>query len=115
MPLSPARSAAPPLVTTLLAVAGISIAMTARASGHRLLSPLAMSCLACHEPAVDAATMPSLAVYSSAAIAASLRAARDQPQPGSIMARYAQFLTDAEIDALASELGSGKPDTAAGR
>lgn len=43
--------------------------------------------------------------YPSARIAASLRAARDQPEPGSIMARFAQHLSDAEIDVLAAELG----------
>jgi hypothetical protein len=39
------------------------------------------------------------------AIAAYLRQVRDAPPPGSIMARFTSKLTDAEIDALALELG----------
>lgn len=88
------------LIASLLA-AGPAVAAPAKA-----LSPLAMSCLACHQPAVNAASMPSLTHYSADAIAASLRAARDQPQPGSIMARFAVKLGDAEIDQLAAELGA---------
>lgn len=96
------------LLTALLLAVGSPLAAPATS-----LSPLALSCLACHEPTVDAATMPSLARFSATAIAASLRAARDDPQPGSIMARYAQFLSDAEIAALAAELGRAAPATAA--
>ncbi|WP_293391169.1 hypothetical protein [Nevskia sp.] len=77
------------------------------------LSPLAQSCQGCHQPAVNAATMPALSGYPSARIAASLRAARDQPEPGSIMARFAQHLSNAEIDSLAAELG--KPGKAGAR
>lgn len=72
-------------------------------------SPLALSCQGCHQPAVDAATMPALSKRSPAQIAASLHAARDQPAAGSIMARFAQHLSDAEIDALAAELGKPAP------
>lgn len=49
--------------------------------------------------------MPSLAGYPAARIAASLRAARETPAPGAIMARFAQYLSDTEIEALAAELG----------
>lgn len=69
------------------------------------LSPLAQSCQGCHQPAVNATTMPALGSHSSVQIAGSLRAARDQPKPGSIMARFALHLSDAEIDSLAAELG----------
>jgi cytochrome c553 len=93
------------LLTALLLAVGSALAAAPATS----LSPLALSCLACHEPTVDASTMPSLARFSAAAIAASLRAARDDPQLGSIMARYAQFLSDAEIEALAAELGRVEP------
>lgn len=98
MPLSRHR-----LTTALLAsllATGIAVAGTAKP-----LSPLALSCQGCHQPAVDAATMPALGRYPAATIAAKLRAAREEPEPGSIMARYAQYLSDAEIDGLAAELG----------
>lgn len=78
---------------------------TAGAAPSKRLSPLALSCQGCHQPAVNAASMPSLAGYSALKIAASLRAARETPAPGSIMARFAQYLSDAEIEALAAELG----------
>lgn len=92
-----------PLTAVLLAsllVVGPAMAGTAKP-----LSPLALSCQGCHQPATNAATLPSLAGYSAEKIAASLKAARDQPEPGSIMARFAQYLNDAEIDGLAAELG----------
>lgn len=93
----------PRFVTVLIALllaTGPAVAAPAKS-----LSPLALSCLACHQPAVNAASMPALDHYAPAAIAASLRAARDQPQPGSIMARFAVKLGDAEIEQLAAELG----------
>lgn len=68
-------------------------------------SPLALSCLGCHQPAVNSAEMPALLRLPPAAIEASLKAARDQPQSGAIMARFAAKLSDAEIAALAAELG----------
>lgn len=95
------------LTAALLATPGLA------AAGTKAPSPLALSCLACHAPEVDAATMPALHHLSPEALAASLRASRDDPQPGSIMARYTQFLTDAEIDALAAELGRVSPRPAA--
>jgi len=93
-----------------LLVAGLTAAAPALATPSAIsasrLSPLALSCQGCHQPAVNAASMPSLAGYSAARIAASLRAAREAPEPGSIMARFAKALTDTEIDALAAELGT---------
>lgn len=98
----PPRPRLAALLTALLLAAGNAVAAQA-------LSPLALSCQGCHQPAVNAASMPALNRYSPAAIAASLKAARETPEPGSIMARFAQYLSDAEIDALARELG--KPGT----
>lgn len=95
----PPRSRLAALLTALLLAAGNAVAAQA-------LSPLALSCQGCHQPAVNAATMPALSRYPADKIAASLKAAREEPQPGSIMARFAQYLTDAEIAALAAELGS---------
>jgi len=85
----------------LLLAAGIAAPAAAKAP----LSPLALSCQGCHQPVVDAATMPALGRYPAATIAAKLRAAREEPEPGSIMARFAQYLSDTEIDGLAAELG----------
>ena len=99
MPILTAVRALPALA--LLAGGSLAQAATPAAAP----SPLALSCMACHQPAVDAATMPSLARREARAIAASLRAARDDPQRGSIMARFAEGLNDAEIEALAAELG----------
>lgn len=98
---------APRLLFALsLIAAGTARPVIAAAQPARLqLSPLASSCQGCHQPAVNAGTMPALSGYPSARIAASLRAARDQPEPGSIMARFTLHLSDAEIDALAAELG----------
>ncbi len=95
LPLRPHLAA---LLTALLLAAGNAVAAQA-------LSPLALSCQGCHQPAVNASTMPSLNRYPADKIAASLKAAREEPQPGSIMARFAQYLSDAEIAALAAELG----------
>lgn len=88
-------------LSLLAASAGLSVSAAP--------SPLALSCQGCHQPAVDAGTMPALSKHSPAEIAASLHAARDQPVAGSIMARFAQHLSDAEIDALATELGKPAP------
>lgn len=69
-------------------------------------TPLALSCLTCHQPGSHPAEIPSLAEKSATDIAAALRAARDQPKAGSIMARFATAMTDAQITALANELGA---------
>jgi len=89
------------LSTACLLASGAAVAAPAKP-----LSPLALSCQGCHQPAVNAASMPSLAGYPALKIAASLRAARETPESGSIMARFAQYLSDAEIEALAAELGT---------
>lgn len=68
-------------------------------------SPLALSCLGCHQGAVDAPEMPALDRLAPARIAAALKHARDAPQPGLIMPRFAATLSDAEIAQLAAELG----------
>lgn len=94
------------LPIALLLASGLAVAAPA---ARPALSPLALSCQGCHQPARNAATMPALDRYPPAAIVASLRAARDQPQAGSIMARFAQHLSDAEIEALAAELGAPAP------
>ncbi len=98
-PRRPARA-----VALNLLAAGLVAAVPAAAEVP-VLSPLARSCQGCHQPTVNAATMPALGRYPATEIAAKLRAARDQPEPGSIMARFAQQLGDAEIEALAAELG----------
>ena len=92
----PPRPCLAALLSALLLAAGNAVAAQA-------LSPLALSCQGCHQAAVNAGTMPSLAGYPADKIAASLRAARETPQPGSIMARFAQYLSDAEIDGLAAD------------
>lgn len=68
-------------------------------------TPLGLSCLGCHQTATNSPEMPALDRLSVARIAQALRAARDAPQAGSIMARFSAHLTDAQIDALAVELG----------
>ena len=72
----------------------------------RAASPLALSCMGCHLPAVDAREMPALNRLSRDQIARSLREARNTPQSGSIMARLVSTFSDAEIDQLAAELAS---------
>lgn len=93
------------LALSLIAASAVRPVIAAAQPARPPLSPLASSCQGCHQPAVNAATMPALSGYPAARIAASLHAARDQPEPGSIMARFAQHLSDAEIDTLAAELG----------
>lgn len=101
----PCLAACLSIACLLAARQALAVAVPARAETNAL-SPLALSCQGCHQPPVNAASMPSLAGYSALRIAASLRAARDAPEPGAIMARFAEALTDAEIDALAAELGT---------
>lgn len=98
-----------PRLLACLLTASLLAAGGAVAAPQKPLSPLALSCQGCHQPAVDATTMPALGRYPAATIAAKLRAAREQPEPGSIMARFAQYLSDAEIDGLAAELGQPAP------
>jgi cytochrome c553 len=68
-------------------------------------SPLALSCTGCHQPRIDSPSMPALDKLPPSSIAASLRRARDAPQFGSIMARFAAKLSDADIEDLARQLG----------
>jgi len=68
-------------------------------------SPLALSCTGCHQARVNSPSMPALNTLPPKVIAASLRRSRDTPQFGSIMARFTAKLTDADIDALAFQLG----------
>jgi cytochrome c553 len=69
------------------------------------ISPLALSCQGCHQTSVNSPEMPALNRLPAAQIAGALRQARDQPRPGTIMPRFTAHLSDAEIDALARELG----------
>lgn len=72
-------------------------------------SPLALSCTGCHQPRVDAREMPALDHRRRYEIAAALRRFRDAPKTGSIMARFAARLSDADIESLARELGRAAP------
>jgi len=88
-------------MTPRITVGAIAALLTAAAAA----SPLGLSCLGCHQPKINSPSMPALNSRSPMAIAAYLRQVRDAPPPGSIMARFTSKLTDAEIDALALELG----------
>lgn len=100
------------LVTQIrrLALVCIGTGLAGAALAAEPASPLALSCLGCHQPAVDAREMPALAHLTPEQISAALREARDHPQTGSIMARLVAHLSDDEIAKLGAELGtSGKP------
>lgn len=71
-------------------------------------TPLALSCTGCHQSHINSPSMPALDTLEPAKIAAVLRLARDSPQSGSIMARFAAKLSDADIDQLARELGRAR-------
>jgi cytochrome c553 len=86
--------------------AALSLALAANGFAA---SPLALSCLGCHQPSVNAPEMPALNALSYRRLTQALRSARDAPRPGSIMARFASKLSDAEIDRLAAELTSIRP------
>jgi cytochrome c553 len=85
--------------------AGVLLLVRAAAAGGAAPSPLALSCLGCHQPAVNSPEMPALQTLSGRRIDAALRSARDAPRTGSIMARFASGLSDADIARLARELG----------
>lgn len=90
----------PRRLLTVLLLAGGSLPLAQAAP-----SALGLSCLGCHAPAVNSAAMPALSTLPPATIETALKAARDQPQTGSIMARFAAHLSDEEIAVLAAELG----------
>lgn len=87
-------------VLTALALLSTSYAMAASAP-----SPLALSCTGCHQPSVNSPEMSALSALSPGAIEASLKAERDRPAAGSIMARFVMKMTDADIAQLAQEFG----------
>ena len=91
-----------PLTRPLAAFAFALAAMPALAAP----SPLALSCSGCHQASVNSPEMPALSSMTPSAIEASLKAARDQPQPGAIMSRFVAKMSDAEIAALAAETGT---------
>ncbi len=70
------------------------------------LSPLAMSCQGCHRPGGDSEEFVALDRLSAATIVSDLQRFRDQPQSGSIMARFSSKLSDEDIAALAAQLSS---------
>lgn len=72
-------------------------------------SPLALSCTGCHQASVNSPAMPALDRMTPAALEASLKAARDTPQTGSVMARFVAKMSDTEIAQLAAELGRAEP------
>ena len=69
-------------------------------------SPLGLSCITCHglaqRPDAHAVRLGTL---TQAQLAEALRAYRSGERPGTVMPRITRPLTDAEIDALAEELG----------
>jgi len=86
----------------------LAVVLASAAPTHAA-TPLALSCLGCHQPTVNAPELPALSRLSRDQIVLALRQARDAPQPGSIMARLVAKLSDGDIDALAVELARPPP------
>ncbi len=89
------------------AAALIAVALTSPAAAQSVNAALvAANCAVCHgQGGAGAGDVPSLAKSSAAQIAENMRAIRDGKKPSTIMGRIAKGYTDAQIDAVANQLG----------
>lgn len=89
------------------AAALIAVALTSPAAAQAPNAALvAANCAVCHgQGGGGAGDVPSLAKSSAAQIAENMRAMRDGKKPSTIMSRIAKGYTDAQIDAVANQLG----------
>mgnify|MGYP001596573875 FL=1 len=89
------------------AAALIAVALTSPAAAQSVNAALvAANCAVCHgQGGGGAGDVPSLAKSSAAQIAENMRAIRDGKKPSTIMGRIAKGYTDAQIDAVANQLG----------
>lgn len=88
----------------LLTVAGLLAVPAARAQ-----DPLSLSCAVCHGPRDAPSAVPSFYDHSTGRIDTLLREFRDGTRDGTAMPRLAKALSDADIQALACEYGTGPP------
>ncbi len=89
------------------AVALMALAATGPASAQSVNAALvAANCAVCHgQGGAGAGDLPALNKSSSAQIAENMKAMRDGKKPSTIMGRIAKGYTDAQIDAVANQLG----------
>ena len=89
------------------AVALMALALAGPASAQSVNAALvAANCAVCHgQGGAGAGDLPALNNSSSAQIAENMKAMRDGKKPSTIMGRIAKGYTDAQIDAVANQLG----------
>lgn len=89
------------------AAALVAVALTSPSAAQAPNAALvAANCAICHgQGGGGAGDMPSLAKSTAAQIAENMRAMRDGKKPSTIMNRIAKGYTDAQIDAVANQLG----------
>ena len=89
------------------AVALVALMLTGPAAAQSVNAALvAANCAVCHgQGGGGTADLPALNKSSSAQIAENMRAMRDGKKPSTIMGRIAKGYTDAQIDAVANQLG----------
>lgn len=89
------------------ALAAVALTLTSPALAQAPNAALvAANCAVCHgQGGAGAGDVPSLAKSSAAQIAENMRAMRDGKKPSTIMGRIAKGYSDAQIDAVANQLG----------
>lgn len=91
------------------AVGVVALASFAAPSAAQNANPqlLTITCAGCHGPGGHSpGTIPSIFGRTSASIAETLRAFRDDRRPATVMNRIAKGYSDTEIDAVAREISS---------
>ncbi len=87
------------------ALLAVALATPARAQAPNA-ALVAANCAVCHgQGGAGAGDLPGLDKSSAAQIAENMRAMRDGKKPSTIMGRIAKGYSDAQIDAVANQLG----------
>jgi sulfide dehydrogenase cytochrome subunit len=98
------RSAAAAGALGAIVLFGMAAPAEAQNANPQLLT---ITCAGCHGPGGHSpGTIPSIFGRTSASIAETLRAFRDDRRPATVMNRIAKGYSDTEIDAVAREISS---------
>ncbi len=98
------RPAATAVALGVVVLVGSLASAAAQNANPQLLT---ITCAGCHGPGGHSpGTMPSIFGRTSASIAETLRAFRDDRRPSTVMNRIAKGYSDGEIDAVAREISS---------
>jgi sulfide dehydrogenase cytochrome subunit len=93
-------------IGVLAAIGAVGLAVGGARADETAPALMAGQCVACHNPALADNPIPTLVGLDAEAIIAMMLAFKTDAVPSTIMGRLAKGYTDAEIEALATEVAA---------